>query len=330
MTQAAGAEAGPAEHPAAGPAERPAQGGPARATRFAPAPTGRLHLGHFANAMYVWGLARRAGAKVILRIEDHDRQRCRHEYEAALLDDLDRLRLVADRPSTDELRAGPSEYRQSDSGAVYAAAFADLRARGLVYACDCSRTTFEAWRAANGIPWLGSGCPGGCRERGLDIDGVLAGAGPEGSAGLRAALGGGDETWTDLFLAERAGPVAPSGDLLIRDRNRNWTYGLCVVVDDLRHGIDLVVRGEDLVESTPTQIRLGQLLGRHAPPAFAHHPLVRRVDGTKLSKAEDATALGDLLGAGQSVEDLVGRAAFQVGLLPTARPIPFAQAIQLV
>ena len=326
MTQAGGPEAGPV----AGPAARPAEPGPVRATRFAPAPTGRLHLGHLANSLYVWGLARRTGAEVILRIEDHDRQRCRPEYEAALLDDMDRLGLAADRPSTDELRTGSSEYRQSDSAAAYEAALAELRAQDLVYACDCSRTTFEAWRGANGVPWIGAGCPGGCRERGLDIDAVLAGAGAVATGGLRAALGGGDEAWTDLLLGERAGPVAPSGDLLVRDRNGNWTYGLCVVVDDIRHGIDLVVRGEDLVESTPTQIRLGELLGRPSPPAFAHHPLVRRPDGTKLSKAEGATALGALLDAGRSTADLVGEATFQIGLVPSARPIPFAEAAQLL
>ena len=77
-------------------------------TRFAPAPTGRLHLGHLANAIEVWGLARRFDARVVRRIEDHDRQRCLPESEAALLDDLDRLGIAADEPSTDELRAGPS------------------------------------------------------------------------------------------------------------------------------------------------------------------------------------------------------------------------------
>src|SRR5439155_6261369 len=105
-------------------------------SRFAPAPTGRLHLGHLANAIYVWGLARRADGRVLLRIEDHDRQRCRPEYEAALLDDLDRLAIAADEPSTDDLRLGPSLFRQSDSGAAYAEAADGLRERGLAYACD--------------------------------------------------------------------------------------------------------------------------------------------------------------------------------------------------
>src|SRR5258705_2380210 len=146
-------------------------------TRFAPAPTGRLHLGHLANAIYVWGLARRRGGRVLLRIEDHDRQRCRPEFETALLDDLDRLGLVADAPSTDELRAGPSRYRQSDNDAAYAAALVALRAQSLAYACDCTRSTFDAWHSANGRAWAGPGCPGGCRERDLSIDRALTESG---------------------------------------------------------------------------------------------------------------------------------------------------------
>ncbi|HXG25675.1 MAG TPA: glutamate--tRNA ligase family protein, partial [Candidatus Binatia bacterium] len=127
-------------------------------TRFAPAPTGRLHLGHLANVIYVWGLARRAAGRVLLRIEDHDRQRCRPEHEAALLADLDRLGIVADEPSTAELRCpGPSPFRQSDNDHVYEAALARLRAATEVYACDCSRATFAAWRAGHGRAWSGPG-----------------------------------------------------------------------------------------------------------------------------------------------------------------------------
>jgi glutamyl/glutaminyl-tRNA synthetase len=136
--------------------------------------------------------------------------------------------------------------------------------------------------------------------------------------GLRIALGDGEESWDDLLLGRRAGPVAPDGDLLVRDRNGHWTYALCVVVDDVRHGVDLVVRGEDLVEATPSQVRLGRLFGRPIPPAFAHHPLVRRADGSKLSKADGATAVGELLDAGSTPGDLLGLAAAQVGL--TAEP----------
>jgi glutamyl/glutaminyl-tRNA synthetase len=290
------------------------------ATRFAPAPTGRLHLGHLANAIYVWGLARRVGGRVLLRIEDHDRQRCREEYEAALLDDLDRLGIAADEPSTDELRAGPSPYRQSDNGPVYAAAVERLSEVTEVYACDCTRSTFGAWREANGRSWAGPGCPGGCRARELQASPDL---------GLRAAIGEGDEAWADALLGSRAGPVAPDGDPLVRDRNGNWTYALCVVADDLRHGVDLVVRGEDLVDSTPAQIRLFHLLGRSAPPAFAHHPLVRRPDGSKLSKADGATAVGDQMDSGRTVTELIGEAACAVGLTPVTAPLAFERATEL-
>ncbi len=290
-------------------------------TRFAPAPTGRLHLGHLANAIFVCGLARRAGGRVLLRIEDHDRQRCRAEYEAALLDDLDRLGIAADEPSTGELRRGPSSYRQSDNGAAYHAAADALRAQGHAYACDCSRSTFETWSAANGRPWSGAGCPGGCRDRRLDDAPGLT---------VRGAVGDGDASWVDVLRGPSSGPATPAGDLPIRDRNGNWTYALCVVVDDLRHGVDLVVRGDDLLEATPAQIRLGRLLGRQSPPVFAHHPLVRRPDGSKLSKADGATAVGELLDAGRTPEELFGEAAHRVGLLPTSRPTSFDEALALI
>ena len=109
-------------------------------TRFAPSPTGYLHLGHVANAVWVWGLARALDGRVLLRLEDHDRGRCRPAYEAALLDDLDWLGLAADIGATDQFRAGPSLLRQSDAGAHYTSALEVLRRRqGRVFACDCSR-----------------------------------------------------------------------------------------------------------------------------------------------------------------------------------------------
>lgn len=290
-------------------------------TRFAPAPTGRLHLGHLANAIFVWGLARREGGQVLLRIEDHDRQRCRPEFETALLDDLDRLGIAADEPSTDDLRRGPSAYRQSDNGPAYAAALDRLGEAGVAYACDCTRSTFAAWRSEHRASWAGPGCPGDCRARNLEVRAGL---------GIRVALGEGDEAWLDELRGPSSGPVAPSGDLLVRDRNGNWTYALCVVADDLRHGVDLAVRGEDLLDATALQIRLGRLLDRTEPPRFAHHPLVRRADGSKLSKADNATALGELLDAGSTVEELLGEAAHRVGLLDPPRAISFIEALAIL
>ncbi|MEZ0239661.1 MAG: glutamate--tRNA ligase family protein [Chloroflexota bacterium] len=282
------------------------------ATRFAPAPTGPLHLGHLANALYVWGLAGTTRRAVILRIEDHDRQRSRPEHETALLDDLDRLGLVPDRPSTAELRAGPSDYRQGDCGPRYAGALARLLDAGLAYACDCARSTFAAWRSTHGRSWSGAGCPGGCRGRALPLDSGL---------GIRVALGDGPEAWRDVLAGPQQGPVASDGDVLALDRLGNWTYAFCVVVDDLEQGIDLVVRGQDLLEATPVQIRLGRLLGRKEPPTFAHHALIRNRDGSKLSKATHATAVGSLLDSGRSAADLFGEAASLVGLIDRPRAL---------
>ena len=112
-------------------------------TRFAPAPTGLLHLGHVVNAVFVWGVVRALDGRVLLRIEDHDRQRSRPEFEAALLDDLDWLGFVPDLFSTDDFRLGTCDGRQSDRDAVYRAILAPLVKRGLVYGCDCSRKQID-------------------------------------------------------------------------------------------------------------------------------------------------------------------------------------------
>jgi glutamyl/glutaminyl-tRNA synthetase len=100
-----------------------------------------------------------------------------------------------------------------------------------------------------------------------------------------------------------------AGDLPIRDRHGHWTYGFCVVVDDLRQGIEVVVRGRDLLHATPAQIRLGRLLGREGAPAFLHHPLIRRPDGSKLSKSAGDTGVRELRAAGHTADEVRALAA---------------------
>ena len=262
---------------------------PATLTRYAPAPTGYLHLGHVANAVWTWGLAASAGAQVLLRIEDHDRQRCRPEYDAALREDLDWLGFAPD--------LGPVRQSGAEALAAFESALDRLRKEGLVYGCDCTRSTFAAWAKANGRAWSGAGCPGECRARKL--------AGPV----LRVALGDGSEAWSDGLAGSCRADVAPSGDLAVRDRHGNWTYGFCVVVDDARQGVDLVVRGRDLLEATAGQIRLASVLGREAAPTFAHHPLLTRPDGSKLSKSSGDTGVRELRAAGRSATEVVELAA---------------------
>jgi glutamyl-tRNA synthetase/glutamyl-Q tRNA(Asp) synthetase len=264
-----------------------------------------------ANAIWVWGLAVRLGCQVLLRIEDHDRERSRAAYDAAILEDLAWLGFAPD--------AGP--VRQRATPAPYEAALDALRASGVVYACDCTRSTFAAWAAAGGRSWRGPGCPGRCRDRDL--------SGSEDRT-LRVALGAGEETWDDLLLGHRRGEPSAAGDLAVRDRQGNWTYAFAVVVDDLRQAVSLVVRGEDLVDATAPQIRLGRLLGRPSPPVFAHHPLIRKPAGAKLSKADHDTGVRELRAAGHSAGEVLGAAAAAVGLASGPRSLSVADAIALV
>jgi glutamyl/glutaminyl-tRNA synthetase len=277
-------------------------------TRFAPAPTGYLHLGHVANAIYVWGMARSRGASVLLRIEDHDRVRSRPAFDAALVEDLAWLGFEADERAV----------RQSDDDEAYGSALERLTVDGRIYGCTCSRSTFAEWAAEHPRPWHGPGCPGDCRRRG------------EGGPTLRVALGGGSERWMDELIGPCADEVAgEGGDLPVRDRDANWTYGFAVTVDDMRQSVDLVVRGRDLLSATAAQIRLARLLGRETAPTFAHHRLVRRPDGSKLSKADGDTSIRDLRALGRRPAELIGEAAAAVGLIDAPRPIEAADVAEL-
>lgn len=273
-----------------------AQGVRASRTRFAPAPTGYLHLGHVLSAKYVWAAAAALGCQVVLRIEDHDRERSRAEFEAGILDDLDWLRFEADIFPTRQFRAGRCDGRQSDGEAVYGAALQRLAEGGLVYACECSRKTLAASPGdGQEVPY-----PGTCRDKGLPL--------AEGY-GWRVRLAPGVEPFDDLRLGpQEQSPSEQCGDLLVRDRRGNWTYQFAVTVDDMRHGIDLVVRGEDLLLSTGRQIRLARLLGRERPPRFFHHPLIMKSADRKLSKSDGDTGVRDLRARGLSAADVVEKA----------------------
>jgi glutamyl-tRNA synthetase/glutamyl-Q tRNA(Asp) synthetase len=279
-------------------------------TRFAPAPTGFLHIGHVVNAVFVWGLARALGGGVLLRIEDHDRQRCRPEYQAALLDDLDWLGFRPDVFSTDAFRSGPVEGRQSNRDAAYRAALAPLIARDLVYACDCSRRQLESGVYA-----------GRCRDRGLPLqDGV----------GWRVRVDAGVETFDDGLLGPQCqSPAEQCGDVLIRDRLGNWTYQWAATSDDTSQRLALVVRGEDLLDSTGRQIYLARLLGRGQPPIFVHHPLVMKSATQKVSKSDGDTGVRDLRSAGWDAARVVGHAAWLAGLQPSAEPLPSSEVARL-
>ena len=248
-------------------------------TRFAPAPTGHLHLGHVVNALHVWGAAHDRDGQVLLRIEDHDRQRSRPEYEAAILEDLAWLGFTHDGPVT----------RQSERDAIYRKALQPLIGRELVFGCTCTRSDIQ-----------GDVYPGTCRDKDMALsDGV----------GWRVRMDPGMERFFDELLGpQEQDPSRQCGDVLVRDRHGNWTYQFAVTVDDHVQRITDVIRGMDLLDSTGRQLRLARLIGRITPPRFWHHPLVMKSSLQKLSKSDGDTGVRDLRAQGWTAEQVLAKA----------------------
>ncbi len=275
---------------------------PAPVTRFAPSPTGDLHLGHVAHALWVWGVADALGAPVIVRMEDHDRLRCAPEFEQGILHDLAWLGFDPEPASLASLMsAEPSPYRQGDVPEVYDAALAHLGQSHEVYGCTCTRGMLGD-PAPDGERRYPGTCRGQPRDRGTP-------------AALRVALPDQATSVEDLVLGPLVQhPLREHGDVVIRDARMQWTYQFCVVVDDMRHGVNVVVRGVDLVTSTGRQRLLGTLLGRAEPVVTVHHPLVLGPDGRKLSKRDRSETVAAMHAAGMHPADVIAAAYRSSGL----------------
>ena len=274
--------------------------------RFAPSPNGYLHLGHALSALLNADMARTAGGRLLLRIEDIDETRCRPEFEAAIYEDLAWLGLRWEQPVR----------RQSERYGDYRAALRKLETQGLVYPSFESRAEIAALVAAR-APWphdpdgaplypgdakslsaaererrMQSGAPYALRldmnaalARGGQLTWIETGAGPSGESGSIAAN---PAAWGDVILARKDTPTS---------------YHLAVVVDDAAQGITDVVRGSDLFQATSVHRLLQALLGLPAP-RYHHHRLVLDADGKKLSKSTAATGLRELRGQGVSPSEI--------------------------
>jgi glutamyl-tRNA synthetase/glutamyl-Q tRNA(Asp) synthetase len=261
-------------------------------TRFAPAPTGHLHLGHVHNAIHVWEFAQAHNGTVLLRIEDHDRQRARPEFEVSIRKDLEWLGFHPHEEAA----------RQSERDEVYRAVITDLAARGLVFGCDCSRQDIAAVGedARTELRYRGT-----CRTRGLGL--------AEGR-GWRVRIEPGIEHFVDgIQGAAVQDPFHQCGDVLVRDRLGNWTYQFAVAVDDYLQNISHVIRGMDLFASTGRQIRLARLAGRAEPASFRHHGLIMRTPTQKLSKSDGDTGVHELRKRGWTAEAVIELARWPVG-----------------
>ena len=281
--------------------------------RFAPSPTGRVHAGNIYAALVAWLTAKSTGGSVVLRIEDLDRVRSKPIFIDAVQRDFEQLGLTWDR--------GP--YFQHDRDEAYHAAYEKLREAGLVYPCFCTRADLRSASA----PHFGEKhvYPGTCRalnetQRVLRAQ-ELAHEQPPRRPAMRLAVDGRTVTLDDAVQGAYAQRLdRDCGDFLIRRSDGAFAYQLAVVVDDAEQGITSVVRGVDLLCSTPQQIYLQQLLGQPTP-AYAHIPLLVAPDGRRLAKRNRDAAYDELLARFKTPKAVVGHIAGTVGLAPTTDPI---------
>jgi glutamyl-tRNA synthetase len=271
-------------------------------TRFAPSPTGDLHLGGAWTALASWVEARRHGGAHVLRVEDLDAPRVVAGSGARLEEDLRWLGLDWDE--------GP--YRQSERAEHYEAAVGVLAAQGLVYPCDCSRADIARVASA---PHAGEDTvyPGTCRGR----DPARPMRRPP---ALRVRVPDEVVAYDDAVVGRVEQRLARDvGDFVLRRGDGVFAYQLAVVVDDLAMGITDVVRGADLVPSTPRQIWLASVLGGRAP-RYGHVALVVAPDGGRLEKRTPGAVVRALREAGVAPERVVGELAYGLGLARTPSP----------
>jgi glutamyl-tRNA synthetase len=285
-----------------------------RRFRFAPTPSHALHPGNAVAAVIGWAAARAVGGTFVVRIEDIDQARSRDEHIEGALDTMEWLGLDWDEGPRVGGDLGP--YRQSERLDLYDALLGDLAARGATYGCTCSRADI---RSAQSAPHLEAGgevpYPGTCRPGGDEATQELLGD----RGGYRLDVTGLGEgavvSWTDPWQGPQSEDVRSTcGDVLL-GRPGHPTYQLAVVCDDIAMGITDVVRGDDLLGSTPRQILLHRVLGA-APPRFAHHPLILGEDGRKLSKRSSDPAVDAYRLAGGSPSRLLASLAHVIGLVP--------------
>lgn len=281
--------------------------------RYAPSPTGELHLGNVRTALLAWLGARAAGGSFVLRVEDLDPPRVIPGAEQRILDDLRWLGIDWDEGPDVGGPHGP--YRQSEAAPVFHEALTNLRDAGRLYGCTCSRADLKRLASA---PHAGEGepvYPGICRTAGHPIALAVTVDPRIRQPALRFAVAPGTVVFADRLAGRYAQDVqAEVGDFVVRRADGLYAYQLAVVADDLRMGINQVVRGADLLDSTPRQIQLIEALGG-TPPVYAHVPLALDMANARLSKRDRATAVRDLRERGVAPEQLIGLLGYSLGLL---------------
>jgi len=275
--------------------------------RFAPSPTGELHLGNLRTALLAWLFARSTGSRFLVRMEDLDAVTARPEHARRQLADLAALGLDWDG----------EVVLQSTRRPAHDEALAALEAAGLTYRCWCTRREIQEAAAAphHTEPGPPGAYPGTCRELSRREQAARARSGRSPAVRLRS------DGRTVAFTDRLAGPVAaPVDDVVLRRNDGTPAYNLAVVVDDAWQGVEEVVRGDDLLLSTPRQLHLADLLGYHRPD-HAHVPLVVGRDGARLAKRHGAVTLRDLAARGIDPDGVRSRLAASLGLAEDGEPV---------
>lgn len=325
---------------------------PFHATRLAPSPTGALHLGHARTFLITWWMARQAGAKIYLRMEDLDAGRAKPESVQQAYDDLHWLGIDWDtyEETQNSKVKTQNQVVQSERQELYTAALESLWSQGKIYPCICTRADIAAHVAASASAPHETDAqpryPGTCDGR-FDTSRPLAQtlavihAATGKPACLRLRVPRQTTSFTDLIAGphslnvhQEAGDfpltrfaIPEPSDIGHSSFTLPPAYQLACVVDDHAMAIDLVIRGDDLLPSTPRQLLLYQALGL-APPRFAHVPLVIGPDGKRLAKRHGESRIAQFRAAGIPPERIVGWAAWRSGQLETPREISAQHLLQ--
>ena len=283
--------------------------------RFAPTPSGQLHLGNLFCSLIAWLAAKSQGGKILLRNEDLDVERSRREYALQAQRDLEALGLFWDEGG--DLSGPHAPYDQSQRFPFYRTQLECLENQGLVYPCFCSRAQLHAAsapHASDGETIYAGTC------RGLSPQEVAERSKTRAPA-LRLQVPEETIAFTDLHYGPQQQYLPTGcGDFILRRSDGVYAYQLAVVADDAAMGVTQVVRGRDLLSSTPRQILLYRLLGWPVPE-FGHTPLLLAPGGRRLSKRDGDQCLSGLLEKGLTPRDVVGRLAFLAGLVEEPCPI---------
>lgn len=278
--------------------------------RFAPTPSGSMHVGNALAALLAWLQIRKLGGTFILRIEDIDTARSRPYYTEQLIRELKWLGLDWDEGPEEGGPAGP--YIQSERLRLYEEALQVLMTKDLLFPCYCSRADIlSAASAPHGLSSEGPVYPGTCR--GLTAEERIH-KGKHKQPSLRFKTPDRIIAFHDGIAGLIRMKTGDGGDFIVKRADGMFSYQLAVVVDDAMMGVTDILRGADLLDSTPRQLLLYEALGWTAPH-FAHFPLLVNEDGRRLAKRSQGLSLSDLRRAGVSPERITGWLAYASGLL---------------